>query len=266
MFMRIGVTITSEEDQQCLHRKQATKQPNRKEFLKTVGASQRITAIKEAFIAALPIVFGYIAIGIPCGILSASIGLSPFQVLLMCVLLYSGTGQFMLPNMYLASTPLPSIIASIALVNLRQMLYSASLSPYAANVSPVRAILFAGNVTDESFGINMTKFKTQDWDITRATWVNVFSQTSWTISGVVGCVIGGALSLPLPVASFAMTSVFICLLALALGTREDIVAALFAGIGVVGCKVVGLNGPAIIVGSLIGLLAACVYARVKGSV
>ena len=266
MFMRIGVTITSEEDQQCLHRKQATKQPNRKEFLKTVGASQRITAIKEAFIAALPIVFGYIAIGIPCGILSASIGLSPFQVLLMCVLLYSGTGQFMLPNMYLASTPLPSIIASIALVNLRQMLYSASLSPYAANVSPVRAILFAGNVTDESFGINMTKFKTQDWDVTRATWVNVFSQTSWTISGVVGCVIGGALSLPLPVASFAMTSVFICLLALALGTREDIVAALFAGIGVVGCKVVGLNGPAIIVGSLIGLLAACVYARVKGSV
>lgn len=231
-----------------------------------MGASQRITAIKEAFIAALPIVFGYIAIGIPCGILSASIGLSPLQVLLMCVLLYSGTGQFMLPNMYLASTPLPSIIASIALVNLRQMLYSASLSPYAANVSPFRAILFAGNVTDESFGINMTKFKTQNWDITRATWVNVFSQTSWTISGVVGCVIGGALSLPLPVASFAMTSVFICLLALALGTRDDIVAAIFAGIGVVGCKVVGLNGPAIIVGSLIGLLAACVYARVKGSV
>ena len=265
MFMRIGVTITSEEDQQCLHRKQATKQPNRKEFLKTVGASQRITAIKEAFIAALPIVFGYIAIGIPCGILSASIGLSPFQVLLMCVLLYSGTGQFMLPNMYLASTPLPSIIASIALVNLRQMLYSASLSPYAANVSPVRAILFAGNVTDESFGINMTKFKTQDWDVTRATWVNVFSQTSWTISGVVGCVIGSALSLPLPVASFAMTSVFICLLALALGTRDDIVAAIFAGIGVVGCKVLGLNGPAIIVGSLIGLMAACLYARARGS-
>ena len=145
------------------------------------------------------------------------------------------------------------------------MLYSASLSPYAANVSPVRAILFAGNVTDESFGINMTKFKTQDWDVTRATWVNVFSQTSWTISGVVGCVIGSALSLPLPVASFAMTSVFICLLALALGTRDDIVAAIFAGIGVVGCKVLGLNGPAIIVGSLIGLLAACVYARVKGS-
>lgn len=230
-----------------------------------MNALQHITAIKEALIAALPIVFGYVAIGVPCGILSASIGLSPLQVLIMCVLFYSGTGQFMLPNMYLAGTPLPSIIASIALVNLRQMLYSASLSPYAANVSPARAILFAGNVTDESFGINMTKFKTQDWDITRATWVNIFSQTSWTISGVVGCVIGGALSLPLPVASFAMTSVFICLLALALGTRDDIVAAIFAGIGVIGCKLLGLNGPAIIVGSLIGLMAACLYARARGS-
>ena len=65
---------------------------------------------------------GYVAIGIPCGILSASIGLNALQVFLMCALFYSGAGQFMIPNMWLAGSPIASIIASVSFVNTRQML------------------------------------------------------------------------------------------------------------------------------------------------
>ena len=45
---------------------------------------------------------GYVAIGVPCGILSASIGLDALQVFLLSALFYSGAGQFMIPNMFLA--------------------------------------------------------------------------------------------------------------------------------------------------------------------
>ena len=42
--------------------------------------------------------------------------------------------------------------------------------------------------------------------------INICSCTSWTLSNVAGVLIGGALGIPLAIASFAMTSIFICLL------------------------------------------------------
>ena len=91
--------------------------------------------IQAAFKAALPIVLGYIAIGIPCGILSASIGMNALQVFMMCALFYSGAGQFMIPNMWIAGAPMASIILSVSFVNTRQMLYSAAFAPWCEGVS-----------------------------------------------------------------------------------------------------------------------------------
>ena len=39
--------------------------------------------IRQSFSAALPIMLGYVAIGIPCGILSASIGTFALQVIVL---------------------------------------------------------------------------------------------------------------------------------------------------------------------------------------
>ena len=66
--------------------------------------------IRQSLKAALPIMLGYVAIGVPCGILSASIGLDALQAFLLSALFYSGAGQFMIPNMWLAGARLASII------------------------------------------------------------------------------------------------------------------------------------------------------------
>ena len=91
---------------------------------------------------------GYVAIGIPCGILSASIGLDALQVFLFSALFYSGAGQFMIPNMFLAGSSLASIVASVSLVNTRQMLYAASFAPRCEGVRKRLAFLFSATVTD----------------------------------------------------------------------------------------------------------------------
>ena len=208
--------------------------------------------ISQAFSAALPIVLGYIAIGIPCGILCQSIGLDMLQVFLFSVLFYSGAGQFMIPNMYLAASPLASIVASVSLVNTRQMLYSASFAPECKGVSKRLAFFFAATVTDESYG---------DWSVDRALWVNMFSQTSWTVSNMVGVLVGGAIGIPLNIAAFAMTSIFICLLVSQRMTSANVVAFVASMLGVCVCKIAGLTGPAILIGALIGVAAAMVYAR-----
>ncbi|MDO5117428.1 MAG: AzlC family ABC transporter permease [Eggerthellaceae bacterium] len=222
--------------------------------------------IKPAFKAAIPIMLGYVAIGIPCGILSSSIGLDAVQVFLMCALFYSGAGQFMIPNMWLAASPIASIILSVSFVNTRQMLYSAAFAPWCEGVSKRLAFWFSATVTDESFGVNTKMFEQGGWSVERATFVNVFSQSSWTVSCVIGVLVGNAIGIPLAIAAFAMTSIFICLLVTQKFTAANVVAAVCAILGVFVCKLVGLTGPAIFFGAIIGVVCAIVFSRVKEKV
>ena len=220
--------------------------------------------LKESFKTALPIMAGYVVLGIPCGILCATAGMDVWMVALMCALFYSGAGQYMIPNMYLAGNPLTAIIASVSLVNTRQMLYGASLSQFCGTCRKRLAFLFGATVTDESFGVNLARFINGEWPVGSALTVNLFSQSAWLLSNVAGAVVGSAVSLPTALASFAMTALFICLLCMQKVTRANAVAAVSAMVGVVACKLVGLSGPAILIGALIGVGAALAFSLKAG--
>ncbi|MEC4183706.1 AzlC family ABC transporter permease [Adlercreutzia sp. R21] len=220
--------------------------------------------ILSAFSAAAPIMLGYVAIGLPCGILSNTIGLNPLQVFLLCLLLYSGAGQFMICNMFLAGSSIPSIAASVSLVNTRQMLYAASFAPTCEHAPRWLAALFAATVTDESYGVNTQRFAEGNWSVDRALMVNVFSQSSWTISNVIGCVVGAAVAIPVNIAAFAMTAIFICLLVTQKFTSANIVAMAVAALGVYVCKACGLSGPAILIGAVAGVVCAMAFSLTLG--
>lgn len=215
--------------------------------------------IRESFKTALPIMAGYVVLGIPCGILCVAAGMEPWMTAAMSVLFYSGAGQYMIPNMVLAGNPLSAIIASVSLVNTRQMLYGASLSQFCGKVSKRLAFLFGATVTDESFGVNLARFINGGWSVKSALFVNLFSQSSWIAANVAGALIGSAVSLPTALASFAMTSLFICLLCMQKVSRANAVAVVCAFAGVIVCKLVGLSGPAILIGALAGVGAALLF-------
>lgn len=143
------------------------------------------------------------------------------------------------------------------------MLYSAAFAPWCKGVSKRLSFLFAATVTDESFGVNVNHFAQDDWSVTRATLVNLFSQSSWTISCVVGALFGNALGIPTAIAAFAMTSIFICLLVTQKITSANVVAAVAAIFGVVFCKFVGLSGPAIFIGALFGVVCAFAFEQIR---
>lgn len=215
--------------------------------------------VKESFKAALPIMAGYVVLGIPCGILCATAGMDVWMVALMSALFYSGAGQYMIPNMHLAANPLTAIVASVSLVNTRQMLYGASLSQFCGACRKRLAFLFGATVTDESFGVNLARFINGGWSVEAALAVNLFSQASWLLSNVAGALLGSAVSLPTALASFAMTALFICLLCMQKVSSANIVAAASAMAGVVVCKCIGLSGPAILIGALVGVAAALAF-------
>jgi 4-azaleucine resistance transporter AzlC len=224
--------------------------------------------MKRAFIASLPILAGYLVLGIPCGLLGDHAGMSLIQIVLMSLLFYSGAGQYMVANMWLSATPIASIVLSVSLVNTRQLLYAASLSRFCQQASKRLSVLFAATVTDESFGVNLAHFEAEDesggadrWSVHQATWVNLFSLCSWAVANVIGAVIGTLLSVPTALAAFAMTSIFICLLFMQRFSIAKIVAACVAAAGVLLCKLAGLDGPAILIGALLGVAVALLVDR-----
>jgi len=146
------------------------------------------------------------------------------------------------------------------------MLYSAAFAPWCEGVSKKLAFWFSATVTDESFGVNTKMFEQGGWSVERATFVNVFSQSSWTVSCVVGVLVGNAIGIPLAIAAFAMTSIFICLLVTQKLTSANVVAAVCAMVGVFACKLVGLSGPAIFFGAIIGVVCAIIFSRVREKV
>lgn len=202
---------------------------------------------------------GYAVIGIPCGLLGAGAGLSPVMCFVLSATYYSGAGQFMLSNMLLAGVPAYAIVASVSLVGTRQILYATAFSRYFSHVGRAPSLLFSATVTDETFGVNLDRFAANDgWDARCAIGVNILCMLSWALSNLVGAVLGAVVSLPLAVTSFAMTSIFICLLASQEVSCANVWAAVAAALGVAVCKLLGLTGPAVLVGAVAGVVVGLV--------
>lgn len=220
------------------------------------------TDITRALSTAWPIMLGYVAIGIPCGIMESAIGLGALTCFIISCTFYSGAGQFMIPNLVLAGVPIFSTIVSVSFVNMRQALYSCAFAPRFVHEGKLLSFLFAATVTDESFGVNMERFRQDEtWNAVSALFVNVFSMLSWATANAVGCALGNVLDLPLAITSFAMTSIFICLAVSQPRTRQTLAAMAAAAAGVVVCKLVGLSGPAILVGGIVGVVAGVLVGK-----
>ena len=214
--------------------------------------------IKDGFKAALPIMAGYVVLGLPCGLLCQQTGINALEAFILSITFYSGAGQYMIPNMWLAGSGPAAIIASVSLVNTRQTLYATALSQFCANCSKRLGFLFSATVTDESFGVNLARFQNGGWDVYRATAVNLFSMFTWALANAAGVILGNLASVPTALASFAMTAIFICLLCMQKINVVNIVTMLTAALGVFFCKVAGLSGPAILIGAVAGVVVGYV--------
>ena len=82
-----------------------------------------------------PVMLTYVAVGAPCGMIMGQTGMEPWMVFALSSTFVTGSGQFMICNLWLAGVPAPSIIASVAAISSRFALYSASLAPHLAGAS-----------------------------------------------------------------------------------------------------------------------------------
>jgi predicted branched-subunit amino acid permease len=83
-------------------------------------------------------------------------------------------------------------------------------------------------VTDESFAVNMTRFRAGGWDRWRALIVNHLANSVWILATVTGSLVGQFVPAGAFGIDYALTGMFICLLVFQLQGRIYILTGLLA--------------------------------------
>ncbi|MFZ5754841.1 MAG: AzlC family ABC transporter permease [Bacillota bacterium] len=179
--------------------------------------------------AAVPVVLGYVPIGLAFGVLAAQGGLSPWDVFFMSLLVYAGSSQFIAVGLIAAGASWGTIVFTTFLVNSRHILMSASLVPYLKKfTSPILSVIGFG-ITDETFAVAMGDLVKESKGPSYFLGLNLTSQLAWIVSTVSGAVVGNVI--PNPEAfgfNFALPAMFIGLLVMQMRERISSVIAVIA--------------------------------------
>ncbi|MDN5344473.1 MAG: hypothetical protein PWQ18_584 [Clostridia bacterium] len=132
--------------------------------------------------AALPIVLGYLPLGFAYGVLAREAGFTLGETVLMSVLLYAGSGQFIAVSMFGSGVTAAAIIFTVFLVNLRHLLFSASFVPYLRRFRPGLLALLAAEITDETFAVAINHYADHDASLPYHFGLNLKPHSSWVLA------------------------------------------------------------------------------------
>jgi 4-azaleucine resistance transporter AzlC len=182
--------------------------------------------------AELPLLIGVFPFGMIYGALALSAGLSPATAQLMSSIVFAGSSQFAATQLIHDAAPALVTIATMAAINLRHMLYSASLAPYLENLSLKWKALLAYLLTDEAYAVTIVHYQEQGVTLT-SHWfflgAGLALWTTWQISSAFGIFLGASLPTSWPL-DFALPLTFIALVVPSLKDRPAAGAAASAGI------------------------------------
>lgn len=165
------------------------------------------------------------------------------------------------------SSALVAVIAACT-INLRLLLYSASLAPHLA-AAPLRRRLLVGYLlTDQAYAVSITRWTAEADDEARggpaASGLDrklpfyfgaaVLLWANWQVCTVIGVLIGSAVPESLPL-DFAVPLVFLVLLVPVITTKPAAIAALMGGAFAVAAGEAGIGQLSVLVGALAGIAA-----------
>ncbi len=205
----------------------------------------------------IPLMLGAFPFGLIYGALAVTAGLSKSAAMAMSAFVFAGSSQFIAVGLIAAQAPVAIIILTTFIVNLRHMLYSATLLPYLKKLPQRWRVPLAFWLTDETFAVSVLRYR-HPAASELAHWYQLGSSIAmylnWQLWCYVGLVLGHripdasnwGLDVAMPVAFIAMIIPFvkswpmaICvltagaasLMTLALPYKLGIMVSAFAGIG-----------------------------------
>ncbi len=184
--------------------------------------------------AGLPVVLGYLSIGFAAGVVQHASGLSVAEVVLMSLVLYAGSAQFVAASMIAAASPPAAVIVTVLFVNLRHLLLSAALAPFFARVPAWKNALIGAQLTDETFVVALNRLQGSQGVLeaqgASPAWMaglNLSAYASWAVANLAGALAGGLVSHTRALGfDFALPAMFAALLVLQFAAQASSLGAL----------------------------------------
>src|SRR5690349_1189158 len=182
--------------------------------------------------AELPLLIGVFPFGLIYGALALNAGLSNAAAQLMLSIVFAGSAQFITAQLVHEATPGLVIVLTIAVVNLRHVLYSASLAPYLASLPTRWKILLSYLLSDEAYAPTILHYE-KEGITTYAHWFLFGAGFSlwftWQVSTALGVFLGTAIPESWSL-DFALPLTFIAMVVPVLKDQRAVAAALSAGV------------------------------------
>jgi 4-azaleucine resistance transporter AzlC len=224
--------------------------------------------------AELPILLGVIPFGLIYGVLASGAGLPASLAQAMSSIVFAGSAQFIAAQLISVGTPALVLVLTTLVVNLRHMLYSASVAPYIKHLRPQWKWLLAYLLTDEAYAVTILHYQKADDQETGGAppahkhWfflgAGLALWSTWQVSTGVGIFVGAQVP-PSWSLDFTLALTFIALVVPALKDRAGWVAALVGG--TVAVLAAGLPFKlGLIIAALSGILAGLGVERYAASV
>ncbi len=226
-----------------------------------VERAQLRDLIKGGMRAAWPICIGYVPLGLAFGILAQKAGFDVFDIALMSVVVFAGSSQFIAVAMLSAGAAPVSIVLTTFMVNLRHVLMSSALAVYLHSVSRWFLSLFAYGVTDESFAVNMVKFREGGWHSYQALTVNHAANFTWIASTVLGGYGGQFIAAGSFGIDYALSAMFLCLLVFQLRGRIYVLTAIISGALAIAVSLLLPGNSFVVIASVLGATAGFALKR-----
>lgn len=200
--------------------------------------SQLRARAQQGMHAILPLLPGIVPFGLIAGVTPISLGYSWFDSLLGSLLMFAGASQLAAYQLLGEGASLWVILLTVAAVNLRYLLYSASVAPDLAGASRSARWLAGYGLTDQIYAVAKRDYPAHQWDVgERLAYYAGGSVTIWLLWQI--CTLAGAMvGQVIPVFWSLEFMIPLTFLALALGTlssrAHQIAALVGAGVSYLG--------------------------------
>ena len=214
-------------------------------------------AARDGLVAMAPLALGVAPFGLVVGASAADNGLSVAQAVGFSLFVFAGASQLAAMDLLGDGSGLVVAAGTALIINLRMLMYSASLAPFVRAVKPSRRVAMTYLLVDQAYALSVVRWeRREEAPAVRAAFflaIGLPLWTVWQVTTVLGAVFGSRVPSSIPL-SFTVTLVFLAVLVPALTDRPRLVAAAVAGAVAVAARGLPAN-LALPVGAVCGIAA-----------
>ena len=172
-------------------------------------ATLRRKTIRQAFVRSIPVMAGYVVLGIGFGVLMHAAGYGLLWTLAMSLLIYAGSMQYVGVGLLSGGASVVTAILTTVMVNARHLFYSISMIRVYRDSGRFKPYLIFA-LTDATYSLLCDGDVPEGADAEAYRFlVSAFDHSYWVIGSVLGSLLGAVLPFSTEGIEFSMTALFL---------------------------------------------------------